>query len=234
MILGTTFDLQLDQLYDMNINPRQAGIDNDHVRALMGAALEEIPPIVIYLYKGKYILIDGYHRVKAFKLRNIGTIRAQEVQLPQGFSDTADALKALAYEANLRHGRPLTPSERREYAQLLYRQDPTQSWIALAKRLGVSDKTAKSYIEQEQKIESGDRYEREQPDYAKRLVSTLGKFYENEYALIGFKNGKTSEDKRANLIVDIVKENATKDTIAQFQSLARTLGLVATKLGGAS
>src|SRR5271157_145098 len=236
--LKSAFDLPIGQILNININPRQSGIEEDHVTSIDHASLDAIPPIVVFPYKNGYVIVDGYHRYTSFKRRNIGTIKAQECELPQGFDDTAEALKAVAYESNLTHGKPLNKSERTEYAYLLYRSNPSISMVELSKRVGVSDKTVKAYILQqmqgsedteEQAIVERHACEAKPVNHAKRVLTAIKGLFENERVLLGKVDGGRSEVLRAQLLLKNISEYSDDD-VRMCKSLARTLDIVASTL----
>lgn len=81
----------------------------------------KFPPVVVGLFNGKYYLIDGKHRLKAYE-----TVGVDEVEVVvKSFSSKKDMLIA-ATELNVKHGVPLTP------------YDKTDVILALRK-YGVSD-----------------------------------------------------------------------------------------------
>ena len=64
------------------------------------------PPIVVAVKKGKYILVDGLHRLEATKLNKQKTIRAEVLS---GLTDVQ--IFAEAVRRNVKHGSPLGTSE---------------------------------------------------------------------------------------------------------------------------
>ena len=104
-------------------SPRDIRVDEDHVLAL-AEVLDRLPPVVVDERTMK--VIDGVHRVEASRRMGRTEIRA----LLFSGSET-DAL-VVAVQANVRHGKPLSRSERQAAAGTLLRRCPDRSdrWVA--------------------------------------------------------------------------------------------------------
>ena len=72
-------------------------------------SIEYLPPIKV---SQQNILIDGYHRLKAFQLEGKENIPAEVIEV-----ESEKQLKRLAYQLNSNHGLQLTQEEKRKYAQ---------------------------------------------------------------------------------------------------------------------
>lgn len=112
-------------------SPRSAGEDPVHTRAL--AEIDDLPPILVH--QATMQVIDGMHRVRAAQLNGRTAIRARVVDC-----DSATAF-VLAVRANVTHGLPLPPQDRRAAAQFIIALHPQWSDRAVAAATGLSDKT---------------------------------------------------------------------------------------------
>lgn len=103
-------------------SPRQAPLDDGHVKSLM-EVLDQLPPIVVH--RPTMAVIDGSHRLEA--ARRSG--RSQVAVL--FFDGSEDEALVLAVRANVVHGKPLTLSERRSAGTALLDRFPDRSdrWI---------------------------------------------------------------------------------------------------------
>jgi len=77
---------------------------------------EKSNPILVSDIDGKYILVDGFHRVKASPDKN-KFIEANIEKIPE------DELRSRAIQENLKHGVPLSKEERNEIVKKLYVND---------------------------------------------------------------------------------------------------------------
>ena len=104
-------------------SPREMMVDADHVASL-AEVLDRLPPVVI---DGLTMtVIDGVHRVEAFRKAGRSHIEARVFQ-----GNRTEAL-VLAIAANVRHGKPLSRSERQAAARVLLGECPERSdrWVA--------------------------------------------------------------------------------------------------------
>ncbi|NJP43952.1 ParB/RepB/Spo0J family partition protein [Actinacidiphila epipremni] len=128
-----TCPIRLVELADLVLlgSPRSAGEDPVHTRAL--AEIDDLPPILVH--QATMQVIDGMHRVRAAQLNGRTVIRARMVDC-----DSATAF-VLAVRANVTHGLPLPPQDRRAAAQFIIALHPQWSDRAVAAATGLSDKT---------------------------------------------------------------------------------------------
>lgn len=110
------------------------------------ASLEFLPPILLGVDKdedGKalLILLDGWHRLKAFEEDGSKTIRAvvDKTIHPSNF-------RAAAARANKAHGRRLTADEKRTVARKLYLEENRDTDF-IADVIGCSDRHARRLVE---------------------------------------------------------------------------------------
>jgi ParB-like nuclease family protein len=106
-----------------NLSPRGTTVRHEHVAVLVGV-LELLPPIMVHA--ATMTVIDGVHRVEAFR-------SAGRTEVPAVLVDCTEAeARVMAVEANVRHGLPLTLSERRTAAVQILQDFPERSdrWVA--------------------------------------------------------------------------------------------------------
>ena len=130
-----------DIMVDPALQPRVGGLDLDHVRALQEAP-DAWPPILVAERNGSYVLLDGFHRVKAAVELGLTEI-AVNSNVPPG----AD-LREVAFQANTRHGRALSLRDRRRHAEHLMRLDPMVSNEAIGGRCNLSPTTVQKVRDQ--------------------------------------------------------------------------------------
>ena len=168
--------LSLSQIRrDGGTQPRE-GIDWDHVKDMQqaladGAAL----PAISVIYDGAdYWLWDGFHRWHAYA--NNGKLEIPVV-ISQGTQDDA---QWESFAANQAHGLKRTPSEKERAIRgaLKHPKSAGMSNMAIAKHLGVSDKTVAQYRE---KMELSS----EIPKITTRTVERNGQTYQQDTANIG-------------------------------------------------
>lgn len=113
-------------------SPRLAGEDAGHVRALAESEVT-LPPIIVN--RATMRVIDGMHRLRAAALRGQDEI---EVRFFEG--DDGDAF-VLAVEANIKHGLPLSLSDRTAAAARIVSSHPQWSDRSIASLTGLAAKT---------------------------------------------------------------------------------------------
>ena len=99
-------------------SPRRDKLDEGHVLALM-EVIDQLPPIVVD--KKTMSVIDGVHRLEAFRRAGRGEVKAVF------FSGNETEVLVLAIRANVGHGKPLTLGERQSAAARLLYQCPDWS-----------------------------------------------------------------------------------------------------------
>ncbi len=133
---GHRSEVRVVRLSELSVGytPRQTRVDGDHVMALV-EVIDRLPPIIV---DERMIVIDGVHRIEAFRRAGRREIRAVLFT-----GDETEAL-TLAIRANVEHGKPLTRNERRAAARLLLRQHPDRSDRWVAEICGLSHATVAS------------------------------------------------------------------------------------------
>ena len=125
----TTVDIDL-LVFDGS--PRLAGEDPRHTRVL-AEANGALPPITVH--RPTMRVIDGTHRVRAAVLNGKSVIDARLLDCDEGTAFV------LAVKANVTHGLPLSPPDRKAAAARIIASYPQWSDRAIAASTGLSDKT---------------------------------------------------------------------------------------------
>jgi len=104
-------------------SPRREGLDEEHVGALV-EVVDELPPVLVE--ERAKTVVDGAHRLEAHRRAgrsHIGVVF---------FSGSEAEAMAVAVQANVRHGKPLSQLERQAAAVELMRRSPERSdrWVA--------------------------------------------------------------------------------------------------------
>lgn len=120
---------------DPTLQPRIGGVDADHVRALEERP-DSWPPLKVVWRGGRYLLVDGFHRLEAAKNLRLESVRVEVVEV----SPEAD-LHELAFDLNSTHGRPLSLADRRAFAERILRGHPRLADREIARRSGLAPNT---------------------------------------------------------------------------------------------
>jgi len=120
---------------DQKLTPRE-GIDKATV-ATYAASFAQMPPLDVYWIEERdgWWLVDGYHRYAAAKELGIKSLDCNEYQ-----GTFEDALE-FSYDANLKHGKPLSTSERKKVAELKLKMHTERSNNWIAEDVGISPHT---------------------------------------------------------------------------------------------
>lgn len=120
---------------DPRLQPRVEGVDPEHVRTLEPVA-EHWPPLKVIKQNGRYLLVDGFHRLAAAQNLKLSAIPVVVLDVP-----AREDLHALAFALNAAHGRPLTLSDRRAFAARLLREHPDWSDREIGRKCGLVQPT---------------------------------------------------------------------------------------------
>jgi len=123
-----------DIVYREDLYPRFE--PNQSVIQKYSDSIEYLPPIKLDQHN---ILIDGFHRWKAFQLAGINEIPYEVIEVA-----SEKELKRLAYQLNSNHGLQLANDEKKKYAQEMFGEMSNKEMSAL---LGVSEKTVQRWTE---------------------------------------------------------------------------------------
>ena len=121
----------------------RAEIDNPTVQKYVELLSENVrfPPLDVWETDGKYILIDGFHRIAAMK--EAGYVEC-EVSV---YSGTKTQAMVQAARSNRSHGRPLTASDLRSTIAKLIECDRDMSNASIAENAGCSPHTVNAVRE---------------------------------------------------------------------------------------
>jgi hypothetical protein len=137
--ISTTSIIFRDDLYP-RFEPNQSTIQK------YSDSIDYLPPITL---NQSNILIDGFHRWKAFQLAGVAEIPFVVIE-----TESEKHLKRLAYQMNSNHGLQLTDDEKRRYAQEMFGE---MSVKALADVLGVNERRIQRWTETQAKAAKEDR-----------------------------------------------------------------------------
>lgn len=116
-------------------SPRSRGEDPSHIQRLVTAQWP-MPPILVH--RPTMRIIDGFHRVSAATLMGADRIEAHLID------GSLESTFVYAVEANLKHGLPLTISDRRSAAEKILQTHSEWSDRAVAAATGLSPKTIRA------------------------------------------------------------------------------------------
>lgn len=142
----STCKLSIEAIKRDGVTQARAKLDDDTIRdyaALMapddGGAPADFPPVVVYHDGRHHWLADGFHRVAAAELAELGTILA-DVR-PGGREEAVWH----AAGCNARHGVPMTRADRQRALGMLLAIDAyaTRPVAELAAHVGVSERTVR-------------------------------------------------------------------------------------------
>lgn len=114
---------------------RVSGLDRDHVR-LLAEDPDAWPPLQAVEIGGQLVLIDGAHRYAAAQELGLKSVPVEILEV----TDDGD-LRKMAWEANRRHGRPLSLADRRNEAERILRVTPAVSNLEIHDRVGLAPTT---------------------------------------------------------------------------------------------
>lgn len=112
-------------------SPRLRGESKSHTESMINSA--DMPPIVVF--QPTMQVIDGMHRLTAARRRQ------QDVIAVRFFNGTAEEAFVLAVAANIAHGLPLTPKDRKAAAARILQMFPDWSDRRIASTSGLSHHT---------------------------------------------------------------------------------------------
>jgi len=98
-------DLVLNEKYYPRVKVNWLTVLN-YAESLKAGA--KFPPITVTKWEDQYIVVDGFHRIEAYRKNNISLIQAEVIKV----NSEKDIFKE-AIKRNITHGRPLSPYEKR-------------------------------------------------------------------------------------------------------------------------
>ncbi len=119
----------------------------DHKYAESLAEIDEnlLPPILITKTDMGYVVVDGYHRIEAIRLKKKLEIRAEVRTF-----DTPAHVVEEAYKLNMAHGLRADIKSRSNYAWFLHVTYPDMEQIEIARRAGISQPVVSRVIKREE------------------------------------------------------------------------------------
>lgn len=183
---------------------------NEYADAMRAGAV--FPPIVVFEDGGECILVDGFHRIEAYRAAGITTIPADI--LP---GTRRDAL-LYAVGANASHGLRRTNADKRRAVEVLLTDDEWSQWsnTEIARRAGVDEKMVRSL-----------RPSSEKPKI--RKASRGGKTYDMRVEHVG-KKTITPADEAHNPIVEV--DSVLESANELYDTIMRRLGRLKPKAQG--
>ncbi|GEM_PF-2715477 len=131
------------------LQPRTAGLDNDHVHALADTP-DSWPPLRVVRDGAALVLVDGFHRFAAAQNLDRDMIEVEIVPPPEDGD-----LRGLAFRLNVGHGRPLTLTDRRTEARRLLGRMPDLSDREIARRCVLAPTTIGTLRREQVAVQNG-------------------------------------------------------------------------------
>lgn len=183
--------------------PRYGGLVERHVRLLMQTDPATWPPLLVVPNDdGLFEIIDGFHRFEA-------ATRLGLPALPCRIDPDADYPDAVL--ANIHHGLPLHPNDRKLAARHLADLDPSLSYREIGRRTGLNHETVKRAIEV---AETGQRQPASPPDPIARLVAQVHRTYSGGHGRTWFGFGHDGNAKPFRRAIEAYSDEDRK-AIAQ-------------------
>jgi DNA modification methylase len=119
-------------------------------------SIEYLPPIIV---NQDFILIDGYHRLKAYEVN--AYLKGDTVNIPAEIRHTEndDEIKELAYSTNSSHGNQLSVAEKRKYANEMIKTKK-KTIADLSRILSVKERTVREWVHIELKKNKVERHDK--------------------------------------------------------------------------
>jgi ParB-like chromosome segregation protein Spo0J len=139
------FTVRVDQLQSLekvsilsnpDANRAIRKLSKEHVERLMFSDPTQWPPIIVTWTDQGYVIVDGYHRVKAMEYKGVKEIRA----ICRVFESEIEVIRA-AYGANREHGLPIPAESRSAYAYWLHTVLPSLTQEQIGLEAGISQPT---------------------------------------------------------------------------------------------
>lgn len=127
---------ELDAKRSVQVQVR-VGLDEDTVKSYVHC-FEQLPPITVFDIDGTLVVADGNHRVEAAR-----RLQLKDISAMVRAGTWADAEEEAAL-ANVRHGKPLTGTEKRNVVDRLLHIRPERADGWIAGDVGVDHKTVRA------------------------------------------------------------------------------------------
>jgi ParB-like chromosome segregation protein Spo0J len=124
-------------------------VDQTHVQQLVESDSESWPEIEVTLTTRGYIVIDGYHRWEAGKIKSLEYMKA----ICRPYASEQEVIQA-AFEANLKHGLKASVQVRGDYAYWLHLSFPDLDQVAIAQKVGMTQGGVSKAIKKREELAS--------------------------------------------------------------------------------
>ncbi len=193
---------------DDQYQPRMNGLSEEHMQLLLESDPNTWPPLMVSSNRdGGYNIIDGFHRYEAARLLGLKAVGCR-VEEGAGYPE--------AFEANLKHGLPLSLEDRKAYARWLYRYELSGgqrlSYREIGRRSGLSDKTVKAAIEGDAENPQSNRVQRDPID---RLLTAIDRTV--------YYNGQIPSASTIAAYIELFDEQYRLDVAGSFAKFGRSL-----------
>lgn len=143
-------------------------IDRGHVQSLIQSDQAQWPSILITSTEVGYGVIDGLHRWEATKGKKQDEIRAD----CKTFKSEKDVIEA-CFEANLRHGLPLSQASKSNYAYWLHKTYPKMTQKEIAERAQIKQSTVSKAIARRESPKMTPQPDEEQREHIRKTCERL-------------------------------------------------------------
>ncbi|MBX7135066.1 MAG: ParB/RepB/Spo0J family partition protein [Fimbriimonadaceae bacterium] len=187
-----------------DFQPRYGGLVERHVRLLMQTDPADWPPLLIAPDDdGCFHIIDGFHRFEAATRLGLSALTCR-------IDPDADYPDAVL--ANIHHGLPLHPEDRKIAARHLAELDPSLSYREIGRRTGLNHETVKRAVEaaDSQRAE----HQRTNPDPVEKLVAQVYRTYAGGHGRSWLGFGHDGNAKLFRRAIEAYREE-DRETIAQ-------------------
>lgn len=182
-------------------------LDNETVNTYRNA-IDKLPPITISKSK---VLIDGYHRLTAFRLEG-----EKEIDVEIFDSENEDEIFIEAIKANISHGKQLNIKEKKELSRTLYKKLVSLNGASKTKGKEIAD--ILSVSEGSISIWLRDVIEVEKEIETKEILELyLNCYSQEEIAEIKGVSEGTVTNKLRETIFKIFKDKEIKDIVSNLQ-----------------
>jgi predicted transcriptional regulator len=188
-------------------------LNKEHLERLVLSDPKGWPDIKVTLCSAGYIVIDGYHRWAASKVKQLKGLYAT-CETYQSENEIIEA----AFRANLFHGQQASQETRGDYAYWLHLMNPTMEQTEIARRVGISQAAVSKAIakrEQEARPEG----EMLPEEYKKLLKKTCRRFMRTAVHFLDEVEGLEDQE-LAEMFNAVMKRDEDK---AKFAQVARLL-----------
>jgi hypothetical protein len=177
-----------------DLQPRDKGLDERHVRMLMASDPAVWPPLgATPNDEGGYDIFAGFHRFEAGRRLGLAALPCV-VDPDAGYPD--------AVADNLAHGLPLSLPDRKTFARWLREQEPNLSYREIGRRCGLNHETVKRALAGKEETGTGGEHHQGASDPIPRLVGQVVRAYDGGYGRTKFGLGRDGSPKPFRAAID--------------------------------